>query len=197
MNDKHRTTEQPESWEQSFYQTGSTRPPKSHSGLVSFLLVALILLGSITSALGILNIRLFRQINSQSENSTTPVRFSQDAHEPSGINGDTSLDIIGSPEEGALSLGISGCTISSFDQKIYRLPQGIYITDVNEASDAAAKGIAPGDILLQFDGARVTDTDTLKTLLRNYQAGDTVTVVLYRSGKQYTRSVTIGEAKRG
>lgn len=208
MNDHHRTTEQPEFREQSFYQTGSTRPPKSYSGLVSFLLVALILLGSITSALGLLNIRLFQQIRDQSDSSTTPVRFSQSAYgnsgssgehafEPTNANTDTALDIVGTPEAGNLSLGVCGCTVSSFDRMIYRLPQGVYITGVDEASDAAAKGISPGDVLLQLDGTRVTDTDSLKTLLHNYRTGDTVCVVIYRAGNQHTLSVMVGEAKRG
>lgn len=49
-------------WDQGVYQTGSTRPPKSHGGLIAFLLIAVIFLGGIASALGILNIKLFHKI---------------------------------------------------------------------------------------------------------------------------------------
>ena len=52
-----------EPWEQSYYQTGSTRPPKNHRGVVAILLVVIIFLGGIISVLGLLNIRLFRQNN--------------------------------------------------------------------------------------------------------------------------------------
>ena len=61
MNEKDWTTEdRPEPWEQNFYQTGSTKPPKNHRGLVAAALVAIIFFGGIFSALGLMNIRLFR-----------------------------------------------------------------------------------------------------------------------------------------
>ena len=57
-------TEYPnEPWNRGTYQTGSTQPPKSHGGLIAVLLALVIFLGGISSALGILNIRLFRQIS--------------------------------------------------------------------------------------------------------------------------------------
>lgn len=95
---------------------------------------------------------------------------------------------------GRPSLGITGEALSSFDQLMYRLPQGIYITEVDPDSAAAAKGISPGDVLISLDGVRVTDSDTLNSQLYSHQAGDTVSVVIYRSGKQYALELTIGEA---
>ena len=92
-------------------------------------------------------------------------------------------------------LGITGQAVSGFDQLYYRLPQGIYITAVDENSDAAAKGIAPGDVLLQVGDTRITDTDTLQTALYAQEAGDTVTVVIYRSGRQYALEITLGQSQ--
>ena len=424
MNEKDWTTEdRPEPWEQSFYQTGSTCPPKSRSGIVAFLLAAVIFLGGIVSALGLLNIRLFRQINDDSQDEDASVGFSLDATtgetaestqtEASGDSlpmnsDDVNLQLSTTPEavenipqEGGLSLqaiytkaidsvvsisctsdagsstgtgvvlsrdgyivtnchvvegatqiqvlftdqrimtatlvgkdsisdlavlyvssseltpaefgdssnlrvgdtvvaigdplgvelrgtmtdgivsainrdittdgrtmtliqtnaalnsgnsggpllncygqvigintmkigdymssagveglgfaipsttvkevvdqlvqqgyvsgrptiGITGQDISSFDQLYYRLPQGIYITQVDASSDAAAKGITPGDILLQFDGVRITDSNSLKNALYSHNAGDTVTVVIYRSGTQYSVEITLDEAQ--
>ncbi len=96
---------------------------------------------------------------------------------------------------GRPSLGITGQTVTPFDRLYYRIPQGVYITAVNEASDARAKGISPGDILLQLDGVRVQDTDTLQTLLYNHNPGDTVEVIIYRGGKQYSVSITLGQSQ--
>ena len=96
---------------------------------------------------------------------------------------------------GRPALGISGQDISSFDQLYYRLPQGVYITEVAEESDAAAKGILPGDILVQLDGQRVTSTDTLKSLLYAHKTGDTVNVVIYRNGTQYTLDIILGQSQ--
>ncbi len=50
-------------WDQDSYATGSTQPPKTRRGLVTGLLIAVIFLGGIASALGILNIRLLGQLN--------------------------------------------------------------------------------------------------------------------------------------
>ena len=48
-----------DSWE---YGTGSTQPPKSRGGLVAVLLIAVIFLTGIVTVLGILNIRLVKQM---------------------------------------------------------------------------------------------------------------------------------------
>ena len=58
---------EPAPWDDGEYGTGRTQPPKSHSGLVAILLIAIILLVSTVTLLGILNIRMFRQLN-QREN---------------------------------------------------------------------------------------------------------------------------------
>ena len=44
------------------YQTGSTQPPKHYRGLIAVLLIAVTTLGSLASALGILNIRLLMEL---------------------------------------------------------------------------------------------------------------------------------------
>ena len=58
-------------WEQDSYTTGSTKPPKKRGGVIAVLLVVVILLGGITSALGVMNIRLFRQIQGEGSNSVS------------------------------------------------------------------------------------------------------------------------------
>lgn len=178
-----------ESQEQCFYQTGSTHPPKNRQGLIAFLLIALILLGSITGALGVLNIQLFRQLTDLTQSASAPVQFDADQTTSETTSRESSGSI------NAPTLGLSGHTLSAFDQMIYRLPSGVYITAVDKTSDTAAKGICPGDILLQLDGVQLPDTDTLRVLLENYRPGDTVTLVTYRSGEQRSVSVTVGEEK--
>ena len=58
-------------WDQDSYKTGSTKPPKNRGGAIAVLLVAVILLGGITSALGVMNIQLFRQLNSNKDHSVS------------------------------------------------------------------------------------------------------------------------------
>jgi len=81
MNNEHNygwETPDREPWNQDTYRTGSTKPPKSHGGLIAALLVLVILLCGIITILGIVNIRLFRQINYAESANTLPITFSND-----------------------------------------------------------------------------------------------------------------------
>lgn len=66
------TSEYIPEWDDGTYQTGAIHPPRPSSGLVAFLLVAVIFLGGICSALGLLNIRLLQQLM-EATRETTPV----------------------------------------------------------------------------------------------------------------------------
>ena len=89
--------------------------------------------------------------------------------------------------------GIQGETLSIFYQHYYRLPEGLYITEVDPGSDAAAKGIERGDILISINGAHITTADQLSSLLYGCEVGEVVTAIVYRSGYQYELQLTIGE----
>ena len=52
-----------------------------------------------------------------------------------------------------------------------------------------------GDILISIDNERITDMDSLNTVLYSRNVGDTVTVVIYRAGKQYALTLTLHETK--
>ena len=90
--------------------------------------------------------------------------------------------------------GFEGQTISSIEQAWYRLPAGVLITQVEEGSSAAEAGITAGDVILRIDDTRITDTQALETVLYSHQAGDQVDLIVYRSGKQYSVTLTLGEA---
>ncbi len=96
---------------------------------------------------------------------------------------------------GRPTLGITGETLSVFYQHYYRLPSGLYITQVEQGSDAYAKGVEDGDILISIDEEKVTTMDELKSVLNGYAVDDTVTAVIYRSGQQYQLQLTLTEDK--
>ena len=76
MNENQYNSHEP--WEQDSYETGSTKPPKNRGGLICVLLVSVVLLGGISSALGIMNVRLFRQLNEGGEPSAS-VSFQEES----------------------------------------------------------------------------------------------------------------------
>ena len=76
MNEKEFSPEQqPEFMDPGQYSTGSTAPQKGRSGLIAILLVVIILLGGLAGALGIINIRLFRQNRETAD--SIPIYFSE------------------------------------------------------------------------------------------------------------------------
>ena len=96
---------------------------------------------------------------------------------------------------GRPTLGIEGEALSSFYQHYYRLPAGLYITQVEAGSDAYQKGIQDGDMLLSVDNQRITTMDELKSVLFDREVGETVEVIIYRSGERYRVQLTLGEHK--
>lgn len=203
MRKDHRFKEDPlEAWEQNFYRTGSTHPQKSHRGLLAILLVMIIFLSGIFTAFSLLNIRLFRSLpmdsnpmhpgDSMGADGAECIRFADP--------GATAKEVVDPLiEQDSVSthprLGVSVKQLSSFDQLYYRLPAGLYITQVDPAADAAAKDLAPGDILLSIDGTKLTDTAALQQLLYSHTPGDTVSVVIYRDGGQHRIKLTLSKAE--
>ena len=96
---------------------------------------------------------------------------------------------------GRPTLGLTGEGLSTFYQRYYRLPAGLYITDVDAGSSAAEVGIEPGDILVAIGDTRVLSMEDLNTVLYNHAVGDTVTALIYRGGQQYNVELTLSENK--
>lgn len=182
MKEKKPTTVEFRQEEQT-YQTGSTNPPKNYGGIIAFLLVLVIFLCGISTALGLMNIHLFRQLSSaQSPEETGAVAFSDSARLESSLT-DTSAV--------RFSLGFTGQGVPDFWQHYHDLPQGIYITEVDEASIAEKCGLQPGDVLISLDSIPVPNTELLSSMLEQYHSGDTLAAVVCRSGNELYLTLTI------
>ena len=96
---------------------------------------------------------------------------------------------------GRPTLGITGETLSVFYQHYYRLPAGLYISQVDRSSDAYDKGIQSGDILISIDDTAITTMNDLTSVVYNYQVGDTVDAVVYRGGEYYQVELALTEDK--
>ena len=95
---------------------------------------------------------------------------------------------------GRPALGLTLRETSSAEQMFYRLPAGLLITGITENSDAAQKGLKPGDILVQLDGKTTATQEALNSVLYNHLAGQTLEAVIYRSGRYYRVQLMLEEA---
>ena len=94
---------------------------------------------------------------------------------------------------GRPDLGIEGETVSVMKQIYGRLPSGLYITDIDQDCDAYAKGIREDDVVMAVNGVRISGADDFQTQLYACEVGQEVILVLYRNGRQYEVTVTVGE----
>lgn len=165
------------------YRTGRTSPQKHHSGLITLLLILMIFLTGIVSALGLLNIHLFRQLMPE-RGGGTPVSFSQGADCPS------------LPWEGGVSLVFGGMDLQETPvvyQKMHNLPPGLYVCHIETGSAAQQLGILPGDVLTCFDGTPVTSVSGLQNLLRTCQPGNRAELLFSRDGQQLPITLILTE----
>jgi len=92
---------------------------------------------------------------------------------------------------GRVSIGITVGAISSAASDYYDLPEGLYISNVAEGSDAEKQGIQSGDMLLAVNGKPVTTTYDVSAVKDGLQVGDTVTLTIYRDGKTFDVKVKL------
>ena len=78
----------------------------------------------------------------------------------------------------------------------YGLPAGAYVESADEGSAAQKSGILPGDIITEVGGYAVTSVSDLTRVLRKFEAGQDVSVEVYRAGQYKTLSVTLDEKPR-
>lgn len=60
------------------------------------------------------------------------------------------------------------------------LPNGAYVSKVEENSPAQASGIRKGDIIVDVDGTVINNSSQLVKVLQNYKEGDTVKIKVFR-----------------
>ena len=95
---------------------------------------------------------------------------------------------------GRPDLGIEGTLLSGFNQYFYRLPPGLLVHQVDADSDAAAKGIRPGDIITRLNQTVLRSVEAVEQIVDSLEVGDTVEVRYYRDGREFLVRIVVGEA---
>lgn len=168
------------------WQTGRTQPPKHYSGLIAFLLVLVILLSGISTALSIMNLKLYRKLTTVQNNA--PVTFSRSSETPQPTEA-----VHEEVQALQAHLGITGTVIPAVYQRYYKLPGGIYVSRVADKSEAQEKGLIAGDIITALNGDPVREDMALDLWAELLSPGDTVELTLYRSGSELSVTLTWNE----
>ena len=93
------------------------------------------------------------------------------------------------------SLGISLVEIlDNYTRRRYGVDElGVYISSIDEGSDAEKAGLQVADRVVSIGGTEITSYDQLKNVMSKYNAGDTVTVIVSRKGTEITVQITFTE----
>jgi serine protease Do len=92
-------------------------------------------------------------------------------------------------------LGVLTTDLSPEDASNFDLPvdSGALVEQVVPGSGAADAGVRKGDIITALGDAKVERYGDLLGALRDYAPGDTVTLTVFRDGKEKNLQVTLGE----
>lgn len=91
-------------------------------------------------------------------------------------SGNTDL-LNGKPRMG---ITITGINTASTAVRTGQLPNGVYVTEVEEGSPAAEAGMQAADIIVDADNTVITSTSQLQEIIAEKNAGDTVEIKVYR-----------------
>lgn len=110
------------------------------------------------------------------------------------MNRQTRTDIVDEGEKGYM--GIAPKDVPAQMTQMYGMPQGVYVYSVSEGTAAEQAGIKMGDVIVKFDGQKISSNEDLQKTMQYYKAGETVTVTVKRlengGYESYDIEITLG-----
>ena len=155
MDDYHYSSQ--DNWE---YGTGRTDPPKSRTGLMAVLLILVIFLTGIVTVLGVLNIRLFRQLSAREEEAELSISFTQEESAPEGVPETTAPAVSGS--EFRLDIQRSPQAIENIPQEGGLSLQEIYSRCAPSVISITTDSASGTGVVLSRDGYLVTNAHVVE-----------------------------------
>lgn len=95
-------------------------------------------------------------------------------------------DRIESLSKKILTVGITAISIDESTAKKNNIPEGVGIVSVTEGSPAEKAGIKENDVIVEFDGKKVSTVEEINEIKATKQEGDKVKVVIDRNGQEIT-----------
>lgn len=94
---------------------------------------------------------------------------------------------------GKAYLGVDIGTVSASAAQYYGLVEGAIVTGVREGTCAERAGLQESDIVVEIDGKPIQTGDELIAAKKDYRAGDSAVLKIYRGGEYYDITVTFDE----
>ena len=156
-------------WDDRYYGTGNTEPPKERHGLMALLLILVIFLFGIITVLGILNIRLFQELKLKKQDMELSISFTTEATIP------PETEAISPPEETAVfqESQESSLQLQQTPQSRENVPvegglslQEIYTQNIHSVASIICTGYGGGStgtgVILTSDGYIVTNAHVVE-----------------------------------
>jgi serine protease Do len=101
----------------------------------------------------------------------------------------------GKVTRGVIGVNVSRDPITKEAAAAHGLPNtsGAVLTAVLPDGPARRAGLEPGDVIVEFNGRPVTDSDALVAMVVNTRPGTTVPITVYRDKQRRTLNITIDE----
>lgn len=93
--------------------------------------------------------------------------------------------------EGRPGIGITLEEVPEAARIYYGLPAGLYVRAVQENSDAYAKGVRVGDMVIAIDDVAVTTTSKASEIKNSFSVGESLKLTIYRDGITFDVSVIL------
>ena len=89
-------------------------------------------------------------------------------------------------------LGIHGGTMNEqmAAQYRYNITEGVFVYSVEEGGAAQKAGLQMGDVIVKVDENKIATMEDLTVVKKQYSAGDTVTLTVYRNNAEMTVELT-------
>jgi serine protease Do len=101
-------------------------------------------------------------------------------------------------QKGKVTRGWLGVTIQEITPELsqkfgLKTAKGALIGDVAKGSPAEKSGLKRGDIILEFNGKKVSDVGNLRNMVAQSKVGVQIPLIIIRAGKEYALTVTTSE----
>ncbi|WP_163215908.1 S1C family serine protease [Clostridium thermarum] len=88
-------------------------------------------------------------------------------------------------------LGMMAMKVTEEMRRYEAIPTGVFVNGVEKDGCSCVAGLRCGDVIVEFDGQKVTDVKEIEAIKAKHKKGDKIQVVFYRNGYRQVRTMTL------